>query len=155
MTSGSLRSVELSTAMNRAAMQRRQNILLLGASDMDQVIAAAEAIQREHRAGAPNLSLLRVMETAVVVCYWRPFSQSNTVGHLGKKDAHDSALHADMKTWRDQMHAHTDTSSGRSAEIKRVATPAGIEGFALSESWWTTPPGEALGRAAAGLEGSL
>jgi hypothetical protein len=35
--------------MNREAIERRRNILLLGASDMDQVIAAAEAIEREHR----------------------------------------------------------------------------------------------------------
>ena len=97
--------------MNREALEARQTMLLLGAIDMDHVIAAAEAIQREHESGAPNLSLLRALETAVVVCYWRPFSQSNTLGHLRKSDAHDPALHAQLKTWRDEAHAHTDESS--------------------------------------------
>jgi hypothetical protein len=86
MRSGDLRSVELSTAMNREAMEKRQAILLMGAIDMDHVVAAAEAIQREHATGGASLPLLRALETAVAVCYWRPFSQSNRgVGHLGDK----------------------------------------------------------------------
>ena len=132
--------------MNRKAAEARKTILLLGAIDMDHVIAAAEAVQREHQSGVPNLSLLRALETAVVVCYWRPFAQSNTLGHLRKSDAHDPALHAQMKTWRNQAHAHTDESSGRTAGIKKIVTPTGIEGLAFSEGWWDTPPGEELPR---------
>jgi hypothetical protein len=92
---------------------------------MDHVVAAAEAIQREHASGNPDLSLLRALETAVAVCYWRPFSQSNKVGHLHDKDALDSAFHAQMKVWRNQAHAHTDKTSGRTADIKKLVTASG------------------------------
>jgi hypothetical protein len=132
--------------MKREAVEARQKILLLGASDMDHVIAAAEAIQHEHSSDNPDLSLIRGLETAVVVCYWRPFSESNTVGHLSKKDALDSELHRDMRTWRDQAHAHTDKTSGRSAGITEIGTETGMHGLAFTESWWSTPPSDELPR---------
>ena len=125
--------------MNREAIERRRNILLLGASDMDQVIAAAESIQREHRSTTQDLELIRALETAVVVCYWRPFSQSNTVGHLRESDAEDPTLHADMKKLRNQAYAHTDRSSGRTAGIKEVIASTGVEGLVFTEGWWSLP----------------
>jgi hypothetical protein len=127
--SGSLRSVELSTGLNREALEGRKRLLLLGASDMEQVIAAAVALEAQEESETPNFALTRALETAVAVCYWRPFSQRNTMGHLQKSDAEDSQLHALMETFRNQVYAHTDTSSGRTAEI-------GLHGMILSEAWW-------------------
>lgn len=123
----------------RKAEAKRKDILLLGAIDMEQVIEAAQAIQREHQTSEPNLQLIRALETAVVVCYWRPFSQSNTVGHLRDADAANPELHAHMKTLRNKAHAHTDTSSGRKADIDELVSPSGIEGLAFTESWWALP----------------
>ena len=106
---------------------------------MEQVIQAAEAIRREHDAEEPNLQLIRALETAVVVCYWRPFSYSNTVGHLLDSDAVNPELHAQMKTPRDKAHAHTDKSSGRTADIDELISQSGVEGLAFTESWWGLP----------------
>ena len=125
--------------MDRDAAERRKTMLLLGATDMQQVIEAAVAIQDEHRSATPRLELLRALETAVAVCYWRPFSQNNTIGHLRDGDAEDPTLHAHMKTLRNQAYAHIDASSGRSADIEDIVTPTGVEGLALTEGWWPLP----------------
>jgi hypothetical protein len=44
---------------------------------------------REHAAGAPSLQLICALETALVVCCWRSFSQSNEIGQLSAGDAVD------------------------------------------------------------------
>jgi hypothetical protein len=51
-----------------------------------------------------------------------------------------------MKTWRDQAHAHTDETSGRSAGIKELVTARGTESLVFTESWWVSPPSEELPR---------
>jgi hypothetical protein len=126
--------------MNREALEARKEILLLGAFDMDQVAEAVHAIDEQLRSGNPNLQLIRALETALVVCYWRPFSQSNSKGHLRPGDAHDAELHAAMKRMRDSAHAHIDKESGRSAGISHLTTEKdGVEGIAFTESWWGLP----------------
>jgi hypothetical protein len=96
--------------VSRDTDEKRMTILLLAAIDMEQVIQAAEAIQRELQSSSPRLQFIRALETAVAVCYWRPFSASNTVGCLRHKDAEDPDLHKEMKRIRNQVHAHTQTS---------------------------------------------
>ena len=125
--------------MSRDGLQARKTILLLGAIDMGQVIEAAEAIQRENQSSTPNLELIRALETAVGVCFWRPFSQRNSGGRLRNKDAEDADLHEYMKTARNQAHAHIDLNSGRTADIDDVVTPTGVEGLAFVEGWWSLP----------------
>jgi hypothetical protein len=125
--------------MNPDALERRMTILLLGADDMDQTAEAAHAIDREHRSGNPNLQLIRALETAVVVCYWRPFSQSNSMGHLRAKDALDASLHKAMGRMRNSVYAHIDASSGRTAGITPHTTTEGVQGLAFTESWWALP----------------
>jgi hypothetical protein len=114
-------------------------ILLLGAIDMDQTAEAAHAIVVAHRSGNPNLQLIRALETAVVVCYWRPFSQSNSMGHLRPKDALDASLHKAMEQMRNSAYAHIDASSGRTAGITPHPTSEGVQGLAFTESWWELP----------------
>ena len=125
--------------MTSTALARRKHILLLGAIDMEHVIAAATAIEREENAAIPDHALIRALETALVVCYWRPFSSSNRAGHLRDSDALDPELHGHMRTLRNQAHAHIDTASGRRAGVTPPSTSRGMGGFVLTESWWSFP----------------
>jgi hypothetical protein len=113
-------------------------MLILASFDMDRVMAAAEAIRRERESATPDETLIEALETAVVVCYWRPFSKSNTAGCLEDSDALDPILHAELKTLRDEAHAHIDSASGRTAGITPVGTLTGVTGFAYTESWWSS-----------------
>jgi hypothetical protein len=128
------------------AQQNRKQILLMGAIDMGHVIAAAKALQREHASETPDEPLIRALETGMVVSYWRPFSPRNSAGRLREKDAYDLELHELMKTLRNQVHAHIDSSSGRSAGITPLGTLLGVTGFAFTESMWESFPEDWLGR---------
>jgi hypothetical protein len=125
--------------MNKEGARKRMNVLLLGAIDMEQVMAAVEAIQDEERSDNPYPPLLDALETAAVVCYWRPFSQSNTVGHLSEKDAFDVELHEEIRVQRDQAHAHIDLTSGRSADIKIFTLSTGERALMFGENRWGLP----------------
>ena len=106
---------------------------------MEHVFAAATAIQREESAAIPDLALIRALETALVVCYWRPFSRSNTAGHLRDSDALDPELHGHLRILRNRAHAHIDTSSGRTAGVTPLSASKGVGGLVLTESWWSFP----------------
>jgi hypothetical protein len=123
-----------------SAAAKRMYILLLGASDMEQVIAAVAAIQREEASSNPDLELVDALETAAVVCYWRPFSQRNTVGNLRKKDAFDAELHEEIRVQRNQAYAHIDRESGRSPEVKTFALSTGGQALLFGETRWGLPP---------------
>jgi hypothetical protein len=119
-----------------ATLSDRKTILLLAASDMEQVIEACRAIEREHLSRAPNGQLIDALETAVAVCYWRPFSKRNTMGWLETDDALDPELHAFLKNLRNKVYAHTDKASGRTADVRQHVTESGVEGLVFGESWW-------------------
>jgi hypothetical protein len=55
--------------------------LRLAEADMAQVAAAADTLMHEHLNG----DLCRALETAIAVCYARPFGSSNQVGVLGQE----------------------------------------------------------------------
>jgi Recombinase len=81
----------------------------LAASDMRQAAAAAEALANEHQ----NVHVMRALETAVVVCYWRPFASGNAVrldpAEWTPRDAQEVAAHETLKALRDKVYAHTDS----------------------------------------------
>jgi hypothetical protein len=90
-------------------------VLVLAAHDMQEVIAACDALDREEEPGP----LSDALATAIAVCYARPFSARNTVGPpLGKqwtpasgtpeREIHDCLLHE-----RKKRYAHTDMEAGR------------------------------------------
>jgi hypothetical protein len=114
----------------------RKTILLLAAVDMEQVVSSCRAYQREQDAIEPDLQLLRALETAIVVCYWRPFSKSNSMGCLTDSDARDPELHTFLKSQRDKAYAHTDLESMRTADVKEHVTESGTAGLVFTESWW-------------------
>jgi hypothetical protein len=94
---------------NRLESEGRR--LRLAESDMQQAAAAAEAIQREPE-GTP---LRRALETALLVCYARPFT-SNKIGALGEEwaptDPEGRALHHEALRLRHKAYAHSDPDSG-------------------------------------------
>jgi hypothetical protein len=131
----------------RDRLTKRQRVLLLAASDMEQTIEAARAIQREGEQDAtgqePNVELVRALETAIAVCYWRPFTNSS-IGQLdpegdGPAEATGRELHRTLKRMRDKAYAHTDTASGRDASVKEHTTDSGISGLVFTEGWWAFP----------------
>ena len=132
--------------MKSKNIAKREQMLLFGATDMQRAVAAAEAIQREYESTTPVIPLIEALQTALVVCYWRPFSQKNTAGHLTDRDALDRDLHRDMKTLRDQVHAHIDVASGRTAGVTPVPISSDLTGFAFGESSWDGFPDEWLPR---------
>jgi hypothetical protein len=115
---------------------------------MEQAIEAARAIEREaerERAGEEsNVQFVRALETAIAVCYWRPFTDSS----IGRLDPIDDGppessgfgdLHRALRTMRDERYAHTDKKSGRDAGVRDHVTEAGEAGLAFTEGWLVFP----------------
>ena len=127
---------------------RRKRVLLLAATDMEQTIEAARAIERESdRVAAgeePNAELVHALETALAVCYWRPFTNSS-IGRLdpvedGPPEASGLVeLHRDLETMRKTRYAHTDKVSGRDADVREHVTETGVTGIVRTESQWEFP----------------
>jgi hypothetical protein len=110
------------TEINRLMNEIRA--LVLAASDMRQAAAAAEALANEHQ----NVHLMRALETAVVVCYWRPFASANQVKLNAEErvpaDEGVRLAHELLKNLRDKVFAHTD----RVIEINgRTLRPRDVE----------------------------
>jgi hypothetical protein len=82
-----------------------------------------------------NGQLCRALETAIVVCYWRPFSKSNkvgTIGHKWKTLTEAPNLHKEMRRLRNEVYAHTDITGAR--EVVDVGKMLG-EASAWTEGW--------------------
>ncbi|MGH9320577.1 MAG: hypothetical protein ACRD3V_11920 [Vicinamibacteria bacterium] len=104
----------------------------LAQSDMRQVIAAAETLAEEHHHG----DLCRALETAIVVCYARPFGRKNAVGALGRKWEplkQFPKLHAELLRLRNKVYAHTDKTEAR--QVVDIAAMLGLESPAWTEGW--------------------
>ncbi len=88
--------------------------LVMAEADMRMAAAAAGLLQETE-----ELYRSRALETAIVVCYMRPFTPSNTVGALGRKwhpqDDVGRRLHRSLYSARKSTHAHTDLVSFRKA----------------------------------------
>jgi hypothetical protein len=103
----------------------------LAQADMRQVMAAVEALSKEHQNGY----LCRALETAIVVCYARPFGSKNKVGPIGKKWAPLKSfpkLHAELLRLRDKVYAHTDKTEAR--QVVDAGKMIGAES-AWTEGW--------------------
>lgn len=111
---------------DRNARLKRQKALLLAASDMEQAVAAARALQREH----DDVWLMRALETAIAVSYARAFTQSNLL-QLDRDEYRPTAeafgrWHDDLYALRDSVYAHTDPKGGRDATA-RISSAVGFE----------------------------
>jgi hypothetical protein len=108
-------------------LEEQVQILILAANDMDEVIAACDALEQEeptHLGGA--------LETAIAVCYARPFSSSNAVGHLGRGywprvGSDKRELHDWLVEQRRRRYAHSDL--GRVVLHQGDPETTGLDGF--------------------------
>ncbi len=115
----------------RQRLQKEQRALLLGASDMRQAAAAARALEREQ-----DVNLARALETAMVVCFMRPFTRSDL--QVPKKwwPTGEDKKHLDgIKAHRDKVYAHTDIAGGRWAETVEYAAGGGRIRMHFREGW--------------------
>jgi hypothetical protein len=115
-------------------LTKEQELLVLAVGDMRQ--AGAAALLLEQRA---NFQERRALETAISVCYARPWLDSNRSGKLRKEwlpaAGPDRDLHRRLLELRRKTYAHTDPSGGRSASAQ-----LGIENeLALVEQWESLP----------------
>jgi hypothetical protein len=103
--------------------KKLQTVLLLAGSDMDQAAAAARALQTEM-----EYLLARALETAIAVCYMRPFTRSAMTlpDSFVPTTEPDAGYHAEFKTLRDKVCAHTDKASGRSASMNVETATDGV-----------------------------
>lgn len=120
--------------------------LLLAASDMEQAIAAAHALDAEQT----DWNLMRALETAIAVCYARAFtkSQSHQLDRAEYEPADPTLaqMHRQLIYLRDQVYAHTDkpNRSGRSAGVSITSLPEQVPGrvdFMREEEWVPLPRG--------------
>jgi hypothetical protein len=84
-----------------------------------------------------DVDLMLAHETAIVVCYARPFKYGEGVGQLGEEwapeDPHERTVHDELLALRDEAGAHTDKSSGRDVVERFELYDDGLVGF--EESW--------------------
>lgn len=120
----------------RNRIEKEQRALLLAVSDMQQAAAAARALQEEE-----DGTLARALETAMAVCYMRPFTTSD----LQVPDEYiptggiDGEAHDHLKVLRDKVHAHTDKSSGRKIESFTIEVEGEIAQLSWREGWLPFP----------------
>ena len=106
--------------------------LLFAESDMRQVIAAVDALAADNLNG----DLCRALETAIVACYARAFTE-NKVGKLGAKwkpsDPDQRKLHHELIRVRNKVYAHTDRIGAR--QIVDAGAMLGLGRVAYIEAW--------------------
>lgn len=122
--------------------ENREKILLVAATDMEQVIAASQALIADS---GGDHQFRRALETAMVICYARPFAEARGFGQLKGKgqDAPPEELHGFRETHdrvirlRNKVYAHTDIESGRDATIVVTTDDDGNPQLAGYWEQWT------------------
>lgn len=107
-----------------------QQRLALAVNDMKQAADAARILDRQV-----SLHARRALETAISVCYARPWLDSNAGGKLKDtwlpKVGPDRELHRRLLKLRHRTYAHTDPAGGRAMFAQR-----GVENvLAIGETW--------------------
>lgn len=113
--------------------------LLLAAQDMNDCAAAAELLTRIE----PS-PLARALETAIVICYTRPWGRTNTIGALEHEWLPDTpggmSLHEDLQRLRNKVYAHSDEDV-ESRGIQDVSHLLGGEQPVFAPVWRPLEPG--------------
>jgi hypothetical protein len=117
----------MTVRVSGAALQRHTRQLARFAfaeSDMYQASAAARLLLLQ---GPDDVHAARALETAMVICYARPFGRNNGIGPLPVKyapqDERGRAMHDVLLMLRSKAYAHTDAESGR--EITNITGMGG------------------------------
>jgi hypothetical protein len=111
-------------------------LLALASSDLKQAAAAARLLRN---ASSPNER--RALETAIVVCYARPFNEKNKLGRLNPKWQPERGpkrkLHRRLLQLRDGVYAHIDPEARRTAYATFTLDDEGFVagGGGVAEQW--------------------
>ena len=98
---------------------------------MRQAAAAAQALEHES-----NVDLARALETAMMVCFMRPFTRSDLQVPAKFWPTGQDREHLEkIKTRRDKVYAHTDKEAGRWTETVSVTRGGGRVGMHFREGW--------------------
>jgi len=94
----------------RNRLKKRVQALFLACQDMDDAKHAARTAETE-----PDHRTVRLLETAMVVSYMRPFTQSTlaTLSAFVPTDEPDASLHRLLAELRVHVYAHTDKQTTR------------------------------------------
>jgi hypothetical protein len=120
----------------RNRLKKVQLALLLAWSDMNQAAAAARALEHET-----DGTLARALETAMAVCYMRPYTKADLAlpNKYVPTDVDAKVIHDDLKTLRDKEYAHTDKESGRRIREFKINITGGIAEVTWGEGWLAYP----------------
>jgi hypothetical protein len=103
---------------------------------MQQAAEAARMLQEER-----DGTRARVLETAMAVCYMRPFTTSDLRipdEYIPTTGAGEAA-HKHLKTLRDKVYAHTDKAGGRGIRNFKIEIEGEIVQFKWEEGWNAFP----------------
>ena len=120
----------------RNRLETAQRALLLAVSDMEQAAAAARALRDED-----DGTLARALETAMAICYMRPFTRSDlqVPDEYVPTSGNDGDAHSHLKMLRDKVYAHTDKTSGRKIESFTIEIEGEIAQLSWREGWLPFP----------------
>jgi hypothetical protein len=107
---------------------------------MEQAAAAARAL-----AQTDDLALTRALETAMVVCFLRPYAGDLSVPRAFRPPTNDGSTDAqvfrELMRLRDPVYAHTDEKADRSAGPITLAERGEIVQLSWQEGWQGFPRG--------------
>jgi hypothetical protein len=118
-------------------------LLALAAQDMREAAAAGRSLAAmiedlEHRGYDSHAG--RALQTAIAVCYARPFAETNRLGTLRKKwrpeDPVGRDVHEALCEMRNRVYAHTDPDGGRRVWASFDVSETGeVEGVSVGVAW--------------------
>jgi hypothetical protein len=119
----------------RTGLAKLRESLLLAAEDMEQAAAAAAALREDT---SDDAAWRRALETAMAVCYMRPFTTGEW--KLPGKYAPPKAspwrqLHEDLRDLRNKVYAHSEKASGREASLRTRGTSGDIVSMEYRYAW--------------------
>jgi hypothetical protein len=100
----------------RRGLETLQEKLLLAVEDMEQANAAATALRADR---SDDEAWRRALETAMAVAYMRPFTSGawKLPARYEPKAGNEGVLHTRLRKLRNEVYAHSDRRSGRSADM--------------------------------------
>ena len=116
----------------RSRLQNQIRRFRFAAADMRQASMAARTLTSEH----VNEDLCRALETAIAVCYARPFTRDSDRKRLDDKWAPEETplLHKALLALRHQVYAHTDPNT-EARQLIDLSEFFGESGHGHTEAW--------------------
>jgi hypothetical protein len=118
----------------RKGLEKLKESLILAAEDMQQASRAANALRTDT---SDDEAWRRALETAMAVCYMRPLTTG--AWKLPNKYVPEASpnrdLHVRLRDLRNEVYAHSDEASGRSASMQTTSTKGDIVSMEYRTAW--------------------